>query len=113
MSYSFDLVGVAPILDFFEYQQRVEQQPQRSKAYVGSYICTLDAFIEATEMVYQKPDWDWDAVVAQIVKFWVTQEEKVSHWGKTLAMAQESSLVIGRVANVDSLRGEFESLMDA
>ena len=63
MSYSFDIVGISPVLQFFDHQQRVEKTPNRSRAYLGSYCCTLDAFIEATQIVHRKPDWDWDAIV--------------------------------------------------
>lgn len=113
MSYNFDIIGVSPVIQFFNHQQRAESSPRRSKAYLGSYVCTLDAFIEATDIVHQKPDWDWDAIVDKIVEFWLTQEDKVRHWSQALATAEDSSLVVGRVANVESLRGEFETLFDA
>lgn len=60
MSYSFDIIGVAPVLDFFTHQQRMETTPRRSQALLGSPLCTLDAFISATEAVHRRPDWDWD-----------------------------------------------------
>ena len=113
MTYNFDIIGVSPVLQFFNHQQQAETTPRRSKAYLGSYICTLDAFIEATEAVHQKPDWDWDAIVNQIVQFWLTQEDQVRHWNQALAKAEDRSLIVGRVANVESLRGELESLFDA
>jgi hypothetical protein len=56
MSYCFDIIGVTPVLDFFYYQQNLEQNPKRSKAYLGSYQCTLDGFIQATEMIPKKPN---------------------------------------------------------
>jgi hypothetical protein len=111
MSYSFDIIGVSPILQFFDYQQRVEQHPKRSKAYLGSYCCTLDAFIQATEAIHQRPDWDWDAIVNTIVKFWLSQEDDVRHWKQELEVAEgNSNLIVGRVINYNSLRSEFENL---
>lgn len=109
-TYSFDIIGVSPIIQFFQHQQQVEQTPHRSKAYLGSYNCTLDSFIDSTEMVCQKPDWDWDNVVSEIVNFWLKHEEKIQRWKIELDTIKGDHLIIGRVANVDRLRQEFESL---
>ncbi|MCC5898801.1 MAG: hypothetical protein JJU32_12925 [Phormidium sp. BM_Day4_Bin.17] len=47
MSYTFDIINILPVLNFFDHQQKVEQTPHRSLAYLGSYDCTLDGFNEA------------------------------------------------------------------
>jgi hypothetical protein len=113
MSYSFDIIGIAPVLQFFQHQQRVETTHKRSQAFLGSYCCTLDAFIEATEAVHRKPDWDWDAIVGTIVAFWLSQDTDIRHWKQQLAIAQgDQNLIVARVVNYDSLRHEFETLFD-
>ncbi|HZG37933.1 MAG TPA: hypothetical protein VEZ50_04555 [Nodosilinea sp.] len=117
MSYSFDIIGIAPVLQFFTHQQQVEAKRDRSQAYLGSYCCTLDAFIEATEAVHRKPDWDWDAIVSTMVDFWLSQETDVRHWKQEFAAAQDANLgsqnlIVARVVNYDSLRHEFETLFD-
>ncbi|MEO0541681.1 MAG: hypothetical protein AAFZ80_12580 [Cyanobacteria bacterium P01_A01_bin.105] len=112
MKYNFDIIGVDSVWNFFQHQQKVEQSPVRSCAYVGSYECTLDGFIAATNLVHQKPDWDWDAVAAQIVNFWLSDNSSLSRWRQELAQAQETCLIVGRVANVPLLRNEFETLFD-
>jgi hypothetical protein len=113
MSYSFDIIGIAPMLQFFQHQQRVETTRKRSQAFLGSYCCTLDAFIEATEAVHRKPDWDWDAIVGTIVAFWLSQDTDIRHWKQQLAIAQgDQNLIVARVVNYDSLRHEFETLFD-
>lgn len=112
MSYSFDIIGVTPILDFFYYQQKVEQNPHRSKAYLSSYECTLDGFIQSTEMIPQKPDWDWDEVVESIVEFWLNHEEGIQQWKQELDYSKPKNLLIARVANVKWLRNEFQSLLN-
>jgi hypothetical protein len=112
MSYSFDIIGISPVLNFFNYQQKIEQHPSPSKTYVGSYRCTLDAFIQSTELTPRKPDWDWDDVVGSIVQFWLSHEEAVQHWQDTLADAEDDSLIVARIANFESLRTELESLLD-
>ncbi|NJN74303.1 MAG: hypothetical protein HC799_16670 [Limnothrix sp. RL_2_0] len=113
MAYSFDLIGVAPLLTFFNYQQKNEQNPHRPKAYVGSYNCTLDSFINAMDMIPKKPEWNWDEVVESMVKFWILHEEKIRLCESELATdTEEPSLVIARVANLEALRGEFELLFD-
>ncbi|WP_017298580.1 hypothetical protein [Nodosilinea nodulosa] len=118
MSYSFDIIGIAPVLQFFNHQQRVETKPDRSQAFLGSYCCTLDAFINATEAVHRRPDWDWDAIVGTMVAFWLRQEKDVLHWKQQLAAAKDDqtlgnqALIVARVVNYDSLRHEFETLFD-
>ncbi|HIK44724.1 MAG TPA: hypothetical protein IGR64_07510 [Leptolyngbyaceae cyanobacterium M65_K2018_010] len=114
MSYSFDIIGIAPVLQFFNHQQRVEAHPNRSQAYLGSYCCTLDAFIDATEVVHRKPDWDWDAIVNKIVEFWLNQEADVRHWKYQFESTQgEDNLIVARVVNYDRLRHEFEGLFES
>ncbi len=110
MKYNFDIVGIATVWDFFCHQQHVEQSPDRGCAYLGSYACTLDSFIEATEMIPHRPVWDWDAIVAQMINFWMQDGDRVSHWQRELQNAKETSLIVGRVANLTNLRTEFEQL---
>ncbi|NJL47631.1 MAG: hypothetical protein HC929_09295 [Leptolyngbyaceae cyanobacterium SM2_5_2] len=114
MSYSFDIIGIAPMLQFFNHQQRVETHPNRSQAYLGSRCCTLDAFIRATEAVYRRPDWDWDAIASKIVEFWLHQEEDVRHWKQQFDLASgDDNLIVARVVNYNRLRHEFEGLFDS
>lgn len=112
MSYNFDIIGISPIWNFFKHQQCVEQSPTRSCAYLGSYTCTLDGFIEATATVHKKPDWDWDKIISQMISFWIKDGDRVSHWKEELERAEETSLIVGRVANFSSLRSELEHLLD-
>ena len=110
MSYNFEIIGVTPVLTFFNYQQQLEKDPQRSKAYIGSYLCTLDAFIESTEMIHQRPQWDWNEVIETMINFWLTNEDVVKQWKQELETTQNDNLIIARVANVEALRQEFEHL---
>jgi hypothetical protein len=110
MSYTFDIIDIVPVLSFFDYQQQTEQNPNRSKAYLGSYQCTLDAFIQATKMVQKKPDWDWDRVVESMVNFWLKNEHNIRYWQDKLESTDRENLIIGRVVNFDRLRTELEYL---
>ncbi|MEM0980044.1 MAG: hypothetical protein AAGH78_07200 [Cyanobacteria bacterium P01_H01_bin.58] len=112
MGYNFDIIGVTPVWDFFKHQQSVEQSPDRSCAYLGSYNCTLDGFIQAADAVYQKPDWDWDEIIQQMVSFWICAGDRISQWKTELQQAQETSLIVGRVANFNNLRSELEYLLE-
>lgn len=111
MSYCFDIVGITPVLDFFYYQQKVEQNPYRSKAYLASYECTLDSFIQSTEIIPQKPDWNWDEVIESIIDFWLHQEQEIEKWKMRCLEAKDEILIVGRVANVNLLRRDFNSLL--
>jgi hypothetical protein len=110
MSYTFDIIGVSPVWNFFKHQQQVESTRDRGCAYIGSYKCTLDSFIQATDWVHEKPDWDWDAVVKEMVGFWVAQGDVIRHWKQEFQQAEADSLIVARVANVMSLRHELEHI---
>lgn len=73
--------------------------------------CSLEGFIQATEMIPQKPDWDWDDVVKQIIDFWLGHEENIQQWKRELTTIGQESLIVARVANIDGLRRDFEFLI--
>ena len=112
MSYNFEIIGITPVLTFFNYQQQVENDPQRSKAYIGSYFCTLDAFIESMEMIPRKPQWNWDEVTKTMIDLWLSHEDVVRQWQQELETVQDNNLIIARVANLEALRQEFEHLFN-
>ncbi|MEM7648251.1 MAG: hypothetical protein AAF283_03695, partial [Cyanobacteria bacterium P01_A01_bin.70] len=68
-------------------------------------------FIAATQTIQHKPAWDWDAIAAQMVNFWLQDGDRVSRWKIELQKAEETSLIVGRVANFSNLRSEFETLL--
>ncbi|VEP16417.1 conserved hypothetical protein [Hyella patelloides LEGE 07179] len=113
MSYNFEIIGITPILTFFNYQQELEINPQRSKTYLGSYQCTLDSFIDSTQMIPKKPQWNWDEVVETMINFWLKHEDSIRHWKIELESSQENALVIGRIANLECLRAELEQAFEA
>jgi len=42
MEYTFELVGVSPILSFFNHQQGIDPHiPRRGAEYLGAYRCDL------------------------------------------------------------------------
>jgi hypothetical protein len=111
MNYTFDILGVTSVCTFFQYQQDVEQNPERSRAYVASYSCTLDGLIQGTEAIIKRPNWNWDEVVQTMVNFWLRHESAIQQWKEELILLGEDNLLVGRVANVERLRQEFESLL--
>lgn len=111
MSYSFEILGVLPVLTFFNYQQRHEENPNRGKTYLFSYECSLDAFIKSTKLIPSKPNWDWDEVTNIIIKFWLRNEEKIRYWKNELVTEkQEENIIVAQVVNFEALRNELESL---
>jgi len=108
MSYTFDILGVAPVLQFFYHQEKIEKNPKRSKAYLGSYKCTLDAFMRSAEEIYAKPDWNWDKVMSTLVDFWLKYPDSIEYWKGELDKAGSENLIVARIANVEILRNELE-----
>ena len=113
MSYNFELIGITPVLTFFNYQQTVGTNPQRSKAYLGSYQCSLDALIASTQMIPEKPAWDWDEVVETMIKFWLNHEDTIKEYKLKFNHAQNDNLIVARITNFEALRHEFEQLLDS
>ncbi len=110
MSYNFEIIGITPVLTFFNHQQQVANNRDRSKVYLGSYQCTLDAFIESTNLIPEKPLWDWDEVIETTIDFWLQHEEDIRYWKQELKQTSQDNLLIARVANIEILRQELEQL---
>ena len=112
MNYFFDIIGTTSVLTLFNYQQQVEQKEHRGTAYLGSYECSLDGFIESVESIPKKPDWNWDDVVGSIVNFWLKNEEQVRYWQNNFEPVDLDTVIVARVGEVEALRCEFESLLN-
>ncbi|TAE53501.1 MAG: hypothetical protein EAZ76_16495 [Nostocales cyanobacterium] len=112
MNYTFDIVGVSPILHFFHHQQENLQKPQIQRVeYLGTQICTLDAFLESVESVPENGNWHLDKVVDTVIEFWLHNAETIQYWKTRLRDAGKDNLLVGRLADIKSLQAEFESLL--
>ena len=112
MFYTFEILGVSPILSFFDYQQQV--LPQKSPIgveYIGSYKCTLDALLASVETVSPERGWDFDRVSEAVIQFWLDNTDSIMHWKHRLEDAGAENLLVSRLANIDSLKTEFEWLL--
>lgn len=113
MNYSFNIIGVSPLLSFFSHQFDTQQHHEYSGAeYIGAHRCTLDAFLESIDTLPQKRGWDLDKAVDTVVNFWLNHGSQVKRWQKRLDDAGAESVVVGRLATTQSLRAELELLMD-
>jgi plasmid maintenance system antidote protein VapI len=112
MRYTFDLVGVSPVLQFFSHQQQSQKQSQHQGVeYLGTHICTLDAFLESVETVPGKWGWNLDQVVDTVVDFWLNNSESIHYWKRRLSDAGTENLLVARLADFTALQAEFESLL--
>ena len=112
MKYTFDLVGVSPVLQFFNHQQQNQKQPQHQGVeYLGTHICTLDAFLASVETIPENWGWNVDQVVETVIKFWLNNSESINYWKRRLTDAGRDNLIVARVADFTALQAEFESLL--
>lgn len=112
MKYIFDIVGVSPVLQFFNHQQQGLQEPlQEGIEYLGTQRCTLDAFLESVESVPTKQDWNLDQVVDTVIQFWLNNSERVGYWKARLSDAGADNLLVARVADIKALQAQFELLL--
>lgn len=111
MNYSFEILGVSPVLYFFNQQQEIIHKTPSGVEYLGAYKCTLDAFIESVEGVPPKQDWDFDEVVGTMIEFWVKNSDTIGYWKARLADAGKENLLVGRLADIKGLQAELESLL--
>lgn len=112
MTYTFDIVGVSPVWQFFNHQQQSLQEPQHQGVeYVGTHIFTLDALIKSVEPVPVKWGWNLDQVVETVVQFWLNNSDSIRYWQGRLKDAGKDNLLVTRVADITALQAEFESLL--
>lgn len=113
MAYTFEILGVSPVLYFFNHQQDLRQQtPAAGVEYIGSYQCTLDALIQSIETVPPDRGWHLDRAVDTVIDFWLSNAERINYWKRRLKDAGEHNLIVARLADFASLKSEFESLLD-
>lgn len=111
MKYAFNIVGVSPVLHFFNHQQKYLTQAQPTGIeYLGAPICTLDAFIETVESVPAKESWEMDEVVKTVIDFWMNNSESIRYWKSRLLDAGKDNLIVTRVAELQALQAEFDML---
>ncbi|WP_421654965.1 hypothetical protein [Leptothermofonsia sp. ETS-13] len=113
MEFTFEILGVSPVLQFFNYQQEVlDHKPQTGVAYLGSYKCTLDALLESAETVTPSREWEPEQVVEAVISFWMNNVEAVRHWRQQLENTDGQNILVSRLADLKSLRLEFERLLN-
>lgn len=113
MEYSFEILGVTPVLDFFNHQQSLSQTRKFiGVEYLGSYKCTLDALIESVETLSPERGWKVDRAVDTVINFWLTNLEGINHWKKRLEDAGRENLLVARLSDLRSLQAEFEFLFN-
>jgi hypothetical protein len=111
MKYAFDIVGVSPVLHFFNHQQKWQPQSQGVE-YLGAPICTLDAFIETVESLPASNSWEMDEVVKTVIDFWMHNSESIHYWKSRLLDAGKDNLIVTRVASIHALQAEFDTLFN-
>lgn len=112
MKYTFDIVGISPVLQFFNHQQQILKKSQAlSVEYVGTHKCTLDALIKSVEPVPLKWGWDLDEVVGTVIEFWMNNSDSVCYWKSRLIDAGSDNLLVARVADIKALQAEFDLLL--
>ncbi|MEQ8468877.1 hypothetical protein [Coleofasciculus sp. E1-EBD-02] len=111
MNYTFDILGVSPILDFFNHQQRIgEKVTPPGVEYLGTYQCTLDAFLESVETVPTQKGWNMDRAVDTVIQFWMNHPDRIRYWKDRLEDAGNASVLVSRIADMPSLKAQFNSL---
>ncbi|OCQ95567.1 hypothetical protein BCD67_10090 [Oscillatoriales cyanobacterium USR001] len=112
MNYTFELLGVSPILSFFNHQQKIlEEAPLYGVEYLANRKCTLDGFVTSVQTVSPSRGWDADQVVDSVISFWIDNSETIHYWKCRLQDAGSENLLVARVADIKSLQATFESLL--
>jgi len=113
MNYTFDIVGVSPVLQFFSHQQQsLGNSHRQGVEYFGTQVCTLDASLESVEPVPAKWGWNLDIVLETVIEFWVNNSESIQYWKSRLKDAGQDNLIVARIAEIKSLQAELEFLLD-
>lgn len=101
MKYTFEILGISPVLYFFNQQQEIIQKsPQSGVEYLGTHKCTLDALLESVETVPPNRGWDLERVVDTVIDFWVNNSESIRYWKARLKDAGSENLLVARLADI-------------
>ncbi len=112
MKYTFEILGVLPLLQLFNHQQTLRQSSvSRGVEYIGCHHCTLDAFLAPIEGMSHKQEWDLDRLVQTVIEFWMTHPENIQLWKHRLDAASGDTVLVARVGHLQALRQEFEWML--
>ncbi len=112
MPYSFELLGISPVLHFFNQQQKLKAENNLNVEYLGNRKCSLDVFLKSVETVSAHRSWRADKVVETVINFWMNNADSVQYWNSRLKDAGEDNLLVARVGDIKSLRQSFELLLN-
>ncbi len=108
--FSFNIIGVAPILHFFNYQQEQTHDPQKAGVtYLSSHHCSLDAVLRTIDHTEFDPTWNTNDVMQSAIDFWLSNLDSVTHWQQRLNDAGNETILVSRVAHTQALRNELET----
>lgn len=113
MNYAFGIVGISPVLNFFQHQLNNQENSQAiGVEYIGSPICTLDALLNSLESIPSKSGWNNDEVINTVIEFWMNNSDSIRYWKLRLDDAGKDNLLVARLADIQTLKHEFELLLD-
>ncbi|NJN48518.1 MAG: hypothetical protein HC805_00215 [Alkalinema sp. RL_2_19] len=109
--FTFDIIGITPILHFFNYQQKRQAASSNSGvAYLSSHRCSLDAILRTIDHTDFDPTWQTDELAKTVVNFWLGNLDSVTHWQDRLKTADHQTILVTRIAHTHALRHELEAL---
>ncbi|WP_071517631.1 hypothetical protein [Geitlerinema sp. PCC 9228] len=111
MKYIFEMIGISSVLHFFNEQQSLRKNKKTGIEYIGSYECSLDAFLRTIDNISQGKDWDMNLVRQATINYWMQNPEQVSFWKARLDDAGAENLLVAKVGDLPSLRAELENLL--
>ncbi len=111
MQYTFEILGVSPILSFLNHQVESPAATPKGAEYLSTHQCTLDALLESVEPVPPKRGWDLDKVVDTVVNYWLQNSERIQHWKERLQEAGSENILVSRIADLKALQQEFDQLL--
>lgn len=111
MKYSFEILGVLPVLQLFNHQQALPEGPGRGVEYIGCHHCTLDAFLTPIQGMTHKQEWDLDRLVQAVIEFWMSHPDSIQVWKERLSAASGDTVLVARVGHLQGIRQEFEWLL--
>lgn len=112
MEYTFEILGISPVLHFFNQQQEIARKvPRRNVEYIGTHKCTLDALLTSVEVVLPNQGWEFEPIAETVIHFWMSNSDSIGYWKARLKDAGSENLLVSRLADFKSLQAEFESLL--
>lgn len=111
MSLVFELLGVSPILEIFQYQ--IFRQSPQGLVYLSAPEARLDPFLESARQVSPDRGWNVDQAVESVIRYWLHNAETIQRWQLRLLESGRECLLVARLGDEQAYLHDLNTLLES